>query len=235
MYLPSLVLVGAVEVRAAVGRVRPALVDPGAGRGAAEHACYQRCRAVDHRGIDDLPLAGFFRLEQTADQAKGEIERAATEIADEIERRNRHAIARANRMQRADQRDVVDVVTGGLRQRPLLPPAGHAAVHELWIGLEAFVRPEAKALHHAGPEAFDQCISFRHQLPGDLDVRGLLQVERDRAAAARQKIVFGFDGIAEIGRLGAIDADDVGAHVGEQHAAERPRADAGELDDFNSL
>ena len=31
--------------------------------------------------------------------------------------------------------------------------------------------------------------------------------------------------------LGAVDADDLGAHVGEQHGAERAGADAGDLDD----
>ena len=101
--------------------------------------------------------------------------------------------------------------------------------------LEAIVRPEPEPLHHAGPKTFDQRIGLRDQLLRDFDIFRLLQIERDRAASARQKVEFRLDRRAEIGWLGAIDADDIGAHVGEQHAAERPRADAGELDDLYSF
>jgi hypothetical protein len=36
-------------------------------------------------------------------------------------------------MQRAGQRDVVDVVAGARGERAVLTPAGHASVHELRI------------------------------------------------------------------------------------------------------
>ena len=50
-------------------------------------------------------------------------------------------IARAaERVQRARQRDVVDVVAGFLRHRAVLAPAGHAAVDEPGVVGEELVR-----------------------------------------------------------------------------------------------
>ena len=38
-------------------------------------------------------------------------------------------------------RDIIDVVPGFLRKRPVLPPAGDPAIDQLRIGLEQFVGP----------------------------------------------------------------------------------------------
>ena len=48
-----------------------------------------------------------------------------------------------DRMQRAGQRDVVDVMAGGLRHRTVLAPAGHAAVDEAWVAAQDLLGPEA--------------------------------------------------------------------------------------------
>ena len=59
-----------------------------------------------------------------------------------------------------------------------------------------------------------------------------LEVDRQRAAAPVQHIEFRLAaGQAEIGRLAPVDADHLGAHVGEQRGRERRRADARHLDD----
>ena len=59
-----------------------------------------------------------------------------------------------------------------------------------------------------------------------------LDVEGDRAAAAVQHVELGLAaGQAQIGRLATVDADHLGAHVGEQRGGERRRADACHLDD----
>ena len=55
---------------------------------------------------------------------------------------------------------------------------------------------------------------------------------RDRAAAAVQHLELGLAARqAEVGRLAPVDADHLGAHVGQQHGRERRRPDAGHLDD----
>ena len=51
--------IDAVEVRAAVEEVLLAPFGPAADRGHVEEHRHQRCRAVAHRGIDHLALAGF--------------------------------------------------------------------------------------------------------------------------------------------------------------------------------
>ena len=62
----------------------------------------------------------------------------------------------------------------------------------------------------------------------------VLQIDRDVAAAALQQrearvLALAADVAPDIG--GAIDPDHLGAHVGQQHRAERRRADAGQFDD----
>ena len=51
---------------------------------------------------------------------------------------------RPDGVQRAGERDVVDVVAGGLRERTLLTPARHASVDQAWIALEADSAPSPR-------------------------------------------------------------------------------------------
>ena len=133
-------------------------------------------------------------------------------------------------MQRAGERDVVDVVARRLRERARLPPARHAAIDEFRIAFEAHVGPEAKTFHHAGTEAFDQRVGLLDQFQRGLDGFGLLEIEGDAAAAAIGDFVFRRHASAL-----AVDADHVRAHVGEQHGGERSRTDACEFHDTNAL
>ena len=91
---------------------------------------------------------------------------------------------------------------------------------------------EAQPLHDAGAEALDQGVGLGRQ-PLDDGAAGLgLDVDRQRAAAPVQHIELRLAaGQAEIGRLAPVDADHLGAHVGEQRGRERRRADARHLDD----
>ena len=149
----------------------------------------------------------------------------------EIERRHRLAARRADQVQHARERDVVDVVTGRGRERTVLAPAGHPAVYQPGIARETRLRPEAEPLEHAGPEAFDQHVGALQQLEHDLDRRGVLQIQGDRAPVAQQRI--GRRRLV-LPRRGALDAHDLRAEVGEHHRAERRGPDRSDLDDFDS-
>jgi hypothetical protein len=46
-------------------------------------------------------------------------------------------------VERAGQGEIVEVVPGGLGERAILPPAGHAAEDEPWIARQHGLRPEA--------------------------------------------------------------------------------------------
>jgi hypothetical protein len=133
-------------------------------------------------------------------------------------------------VQRTGERDVVDVVAGGMRERAFLAPSGHAAVDEPGIALEALVGAKPEALGHAGAKSFDEGVGPLDHPQHRLDRFGALEIERDRAAAAIEQVEFGAgrDSQARVG--GAVDPHHVGAHVGKQHRAHRAGTDSGQFD-----
>ena len=116
-------------------------------------------------------------------------------------------------------------MAGRLRQRAFLAPAGHAAEHQPRIARHHHIGSEAQPLHHAGAKAFDQRVGASEQVQHLRDRGLVLQIELDDFPAAprhRLQILL---------RADAIERHDFGAHVGQHHAGERARADAGEFDD----
>ena len=92
---------------------------------------------------------------------------------------------------------------------------------------EAYVWPEAESFSDSRAEALNERVRVIDE-PEDRRLGGGgLEVECNRAATPVQ------DGMlaAAAGILRAVDADDVGAEVGEDHSAERSGAEATELDD----
>ena len=107
--------IGVVPRRAGIEHVDAALLAPALVREhAGEHRRKQR-RALDHRRVHHLPLAGALRVEQRAGDAEREQHAAAAEIAHQVQRRNRRLAGAADGVQRAAERDVVDVVSGARR------------------------------------------------------------------------------------------------------------------------
>ena len=156
-------LIDAVKVRAAVQKIALAPFGPAAHRSHVEEHRHQRGGAVAHRGIHHLPLAGFLCLQQRGEHADHEIECAAAKISDQVERRHR-LLFRTDRGQRAGHRDVIDIVTGGLRERALLAPSGHAAINQTRIVRLHHFRPEPQPFHDARAEAFDQRVGMAQQI-----------------------------------------------------------------------
>ena len=136
--------------------------------------------------------------------------------------------------ERARERDVVDVVAGGVGERTVLTPPGHAPVDELRVAGEAHVGPEPEALGHSRPEALDEPVGLLDHPQHRLDALGPLQVDGDAAPTAPVE-----DEPARPARggreLGALDPHHLGAHVGEQRPRERTRADAGQLDHLHPV
>ena len=134
--------------------------------------------------------------------------------------------------QGAGERDVVDVVTGGLGVRPVLAPSGHPSEHQLRIACEALGGPEAEPLHHAGPEPLDQSrrptrrdrAAWRRRRGAS----GRWRCCGGRAAGGRRAALVGR---RPAHRTGPFHPIDLGAHVGEHHRGERAGSDAGEFDD----
>ena len=113
--------VAAPEGGAAVegGWLRP--LHPLANRGEAEAGEREIGGTLRHGDVDDLALDRRRCASSSVGQQTGEQEHgAAAHVADHIERRNRMR-ARADGVQDAGERDVVDVVAGGLGERPVRP------------------------------------------------------------------------------------------------------------------
>ena len=223
-----------VEVRTRVEQVGAAL--------AGEHACgvqsqchrHQRGHAVHHGGIDHLSPAGAARLQDAGQQSEGQIHRAARVVAQDVERHGGRQSLAAHGIQRAGDGDVVQVVPGHLRQRALLPPAGHAAIDQPRVARQARVGTEAQALHHPRAKAFDQRIGLIDQFEHHLHRGRVLQIHTDGLAVAQPQVEAHRPRRAQARRLPAIHPDDVGAQVGQEHGGQRTRADAGDLHDLDA-
>ena len=191
-----------------------------------------RC-AVDHRGVDDLPDAAGARLVHRRQQPGHQVERAG-EVADQVERHRRRPVGRPERAQGTGGGDVRDVVPGLRGVRPVLAPAGHPAVDEARRSRMALRRADAEAFGDAGPEALDEQVGARREVEAAGDVRGRLEVQRDRALAAPEQVLLGRHGGEHLAAR-TVDAHDVSTEVGEQHRGERARTDARQLEDPDTV
>jgi len=159
------------------------------------------------------PLPDFLASSSAASTPTTRVERAAAEIADQIERRHRPFL-RADRRERAGDGDIIDVMAGRLRQRAFLTPAGHAAIDEARVARLHHVRPQPKPLHHARAKAFDQRVGVGKQIEHLRDGSPVLEVEFDDLAPApghRFEILL---------RADAVERHHLRAHVRQHHAGE---------------
>ena len=94
------------------------------------------------------------------------------------------------RRQRTGLRQVVDVVAGGHRQRPVLTPAGDPREDQPRVDRRAVVGADAESLAGAGPEAVQQHIGLGGQVQQRLRLGLDVQVD-DPLAAVQQVDVLG--------------------------------------------
>ena len=178
--LPVAGLVDVVPRSPGIERVFAALVGPQTGAHQAVGKGKKRGRAVNDRGVDDLALSRLFRLEKRANNSEGQIHSAAAKITDKIERRDRAALLATDRMQSSGHGDVIDVVSSGAGQRPLLAKARHSPEHQSRIDRQAFLRTKAQAFHDAGTESLDQGVGVGDQPLHDRDALRRLEIDADR-------------------------------------------------------
>jgi HIP---CoA ligase len=230
-------LVDLVEGRAGIADVRARPVLPSSlGQHAVQHHG-QRRRPVDHRRVDDLALPRGARLQQGAHQAECQEQPSAAHVADQVDRRNRPLPGAGEVVKGTGQGDVVDVMPGRRGQRSFLPPAGHPPVDQPGVPRQAGVRTEAEPFHHARAEAFHQRVRARDEPKHRFPPLGVLEVDGDRTAPPVHDVTL--RGLrqhacrrpaAVAGQRRPVDPYHLCAQVGEQHGAERRRADRGHLD-----
>ena len=201
---------------------------------------HERCRAVDHGGVDHLALAGAGGLEQGGHHAEGQQHAAAAEVAHEVQRRHGSRIGPAQRPQRTADGDVVDVVAGHGRHRPLLTPPRHAPVDQPAVAPEAGVGPDAQSLGHAGPEALDQPVGLLDEPEHELDGVGVLEIDADRGTGPVQQVPVrprprGRDLLPALDRARRrpLEPQDLRPGVGQHHAGVGRRPDSRQLNDLD--
>ena len=225
-------LVDVVEVRTGVEHVGSALVVPDAHGPEAMEEGHQRGRSVDHGGVDHLALPRSPSLDDATHQPEGEQHAASPEIADQVEGRHRRLSPTTHRLERAGQRDVVDVMAGALGVRTVLAPPRHAPVHEPRISSQTLVGADPQPLGHPRSESLQQRIGSVDQLQHGLDPGIGLEVDPDRAPSPIHHVGGRCGGVAAPNRRRPVDTDDIGSHVGEHHGAERAGPDPRDLDDL---
>ena len=218
-----------IHVGAGIEQVHAALVLPDAvGAETPDHR-HQRGGTIGHGAIDHLALAGGLGVQQRGYHAERQHHAAAAEIADHVDRRRRLLARPAIGVQGAGQRDIVDVVAGGVGIGPELAPAGHAAIYQLGIDGVAFCRAQAQPLGHAGAETFEKRIGGFHQIQHQRPAFVTLQIHPDHPSAAQQRIT------RIDPRARPIHPDHFRAMIGQHHTGKWPRPDPGQFDDPDSL
>ena len=229
-------LVGVVEGRAAVEQVVAALVAPAAaGRHAVEDR-RQRGGAVDHRRIHHLAAAGAAcaRAARPAGPSPGTARRRRSRppgsaAAPACRRPGRwHAARRSARCSSGRARRPAPAGRSG-RSRS----CGRRPGRGLRAWQSAGPRPRRSATPGRKPSISTSAPVDQPQhrvAPGRR-----LQVQRHRAPVAAVDVVALVHRHAQAAGFGAVDAHHVGAHVGQQHRAERAGADAGQFDDAQSF
>ena len=106
---------------------RAPLVRPDALLAESLEGGHQMGDAIDHRDVDGLASPSLARVDRGRQHADRQIERAAAKIRDQVERRRRRAVGIAKAVQRAGQREIVDVVSRFLRERARPVPSRSCA------------------------------------------------------------------------------------------------------------
>jgi hypothetical protein len=116
-------------------------------------------------------------------------------------------------------------VAGARRERPFLPPAGHAAIDKTRLARQTGFRPQSEAFHDAGTKALDQHVGAGNDVERRLPAGKLLEIEADAAPATVENVAFR----REQGRrrrarhIRPQNAQDFGPQIGKQHGAHRRR------------
>ncbi|MNE31618.1 hypothetical protein D3C80_1251950 [compost metagenome] len=183
----------------------------------AEQQILHMGAAIDDRRINDLAFAGIARVHDAGEQTYGQVERTTAHVAHQTGRRNRCLAWLAGVPQRTSQCDVIHVMPGGLGQRTILAPTGHAAVDQARVARQANIRSEAQALHHAGTHAFDQGVTAFYQAQYGLDAFRAFEINSDGTFAALiDSTGAHVDFVSSL--CATLDQHHISAKIGKQHS-----------------
>ena len=197
-------------------------------------------RAFKQRRIDVLTGAAVFPADYGAqDRVRGK--QAGAEVGDGHAGFHRRAAGVSGHAHDARHRLRDQVESRPRRPRTGLAEARDAGVHQARIDFAQCRVIDLQARCDARPVVLHQDVGAANELVEDLAARGALQVdfdaalvavERQEAAAVRALEAKTHRTARLVALAGRLDLDDVGAHVAEQHAAERPRHHLADVEDL---
>ena len=192
--------------------------------------------AVDDRGVHHLPLARGPGVQQRGQRAQGEEHSPAAEVAEQVHRRRR-AARRAGRSRPARR----SARCSRCRARRCATAARSAPSRS--SGRRP--APGSRASSSSGPRPRRSITPGRKPSSRTSARRTSARTTSRSSASLRssaiERLPRSSSDVAPraphqpAAAAAAVDADDVGAEVGQEHAAERPRPQPGELDDPHAL
>ena len=198
----------------------------------------RRDRRLDQRDVGNPPLALARRAHQPRQGRIGG-EQRAEHVGGLQARSHRHLARLAGHRQRARERLDDQIDAGAAPIRPGLAEARHRGVDDARIGRLHLRGAEPELVERARPVRLQEHVGLRRQLEQDLDRFRPLEVEHQAALVAVERdeahalvVADRRRGAAHVA-LRRLDLDDVGAHVGEQRAGQRPGDEVRQLDDAN--
>ena len=184
-------------------------------------------------------LAAPRHAAQQRDDRKGAVQ-AGAEIRHRHAALHRRAVGLAGHAHDAAHRLHRDVEAALARARSRLAEGRDRAIDELGLLGPERLPAKTQAIHDAGTVVLDHDVGGQDQPARRRLVRGVLEVEHDRALVAVERGEVLAEAradrrpLAQHVALGRLDLDDLGAHVGQQQAAERSRRDLAEFDDLHA-
>ena len=181
---------------------------------------------LEQRGVDPLALAGVLALQQREQDALAE-EHAGRGVGDRDAHAHRPAPGLTGHRHQAAQalHDLIDA--GSIGVGAVLAEAGDAGQDDARVDATQPFVAEAEALLDGGAEVLHHHVAARHQPVEHGAAARALQVDAEAALVAVQVLLVGTVTAAERAALAAfrrlLDADDVGAPVGQQAHGRRGR------------
>ena len=125
--------------------------------------------------------------------------------------------------------------------RAVLSEGRDRAIHQRRLARTEPVPAQTQALHRAGPAVLYQHIGIQHQLPAQVALLRVFQIQQHRLLAPVDGREVLAEALAQRRPLphrvafGRFDLDDPGTEVRQQHAAERARRHMAELDHLDAV
>jgi hypothetical protein len=112
-------------------------------------------RAVSHRDVDELALAGVLALGERGEDAEGGHQASPAEVGDLSRGAHRWSVSRAGEAEQSVQRQVVGVVARAGHVGPVEAVAGDRAVDDPGVDLAQSLIPDSEAVEDARPKALE--------------------------------------------------------------------------------